>query len=249
MKRYLTLCILAITAFTVGCNEPGDVWSPQEGKLYVWDNTITELDVGTGNPVDFNTMRPILFCPQKYSKDPYDQSSWDETNKALLDKMVKQFKDSPYRDSKERYVLEFTSIEGISIKSNQKLMGREQGEELADMFLIKPLWPYFTFPDGNLVEKELYDKWMSIDEWIAADCIGAGYVFKPKEQTTCGDYLVLSFKVESLDSWHYKPLTRRATAYLQKTNGKYLMASDFLDNDGNSITYEEMMDMYPYLFD
>lgn len=245
MKRSVyKAVIMAAALWLTGCERGEDsaVFTFKDGKFYVWDNSVTDFMLDSYNSFA-NFEEGQIYIQHNYSievpdHNPADYSSWIRNNTALIDKMTQQWRKSSYYDRNKATTLEFTHIKSISVIANQTLWGREKGEELADMFLIQAMGPYFTFPDGDMLGDDGLGEWMSIEEWTSKGCVAASYRLRAKDNSGCGDTVILYCEEVVRDSWDNVDITRRMTYSLKRqSDGKYLRDISWWGEE--EITFEE----------
>ena len=147
-------------------------------------------------------------------------SAWVQKNEDLIDKMEQQWRESPYYTPNEPLAFEFSCLEDLSIISYYNLWGRESGEELVDMFLLKPCGPFFSFPEGDILPDEEYDKWMTLKEWKSKACVCCWFHFKAKEPID-SENLILMLTTTVRDSWNTTSNTRKVEVLVGKRDGLY----------------------------
>lgn len=235
---FIASSILLMMACEVA-GEPHDVWSQKKGKLTVWDdthgvyycdNTINGAEIGF----------PNIFLNNSYIHSapgwgPENKSPWVQKNGELIDKMEQQWRESAYYNKDAPCTLEFSRLEDLSIISYYDLWGRKSGEELVDMFLIKPCGPFFNFPEGDMLPYEEYDKWMTLEEWKSKACACSLFYFKVKEPID-SENLIMIFTTTVRDSWNSSHNIRKAGVLVGKRDGLYSGSVIVSDEERERIT-------------
>lgn len=210
---------------TLACNSDNqEVWTPKKGELTVWDDAhgIFYSDVNTRNsePGLSNIVLLHNYIHEAPGYTPERMSAWVQKNEDLIDKMEQQWRESPYYTPNEPLAFEFSCLEDLSIISYYNLWGRESGEELVDMFLLKPCGPFFSFPEGDILPDEEYDKWMTLEEWKSKACVCCWFHFKAKEPID-SENLILMLTTTVRDSWNTTSNTRKVEVLVGKRDGLY----------------------------
>lgn len=216
-----TVCLLGACEFA---GDNYDVWTPQKGELTVWDDALGMYH-GDTKPEGAEIGFPNLFLISEYihcapGAGPENKSTWVQQNGDLIDKMEKQWRESPYYTEDAALAFEFSCLEDLSFISYYDLWGRKSGEELVDMFLIKPVGPFFSFPDGDMLPDEEYDKWMTLEEWKSKACVCRLFQFKVKEPID-SENLIMMFTITVRNSWNTSSNTRKTAIYNGKVDGIY----------------------------
>ncbi len=221
MKRIiLSFAIIAMTF--VSCETPREVYSHEFGHLYVIDESVSIIGSYTPNfALDGSDM--IIQTQYFYRISvPHDDislySPWVAANKDLIDQMEQEWMASPYYTEECYALVQFTRTEDISIICNEEMWGRERGAELVDMFLFKPVGPFFSYPDGKLLPDDGLNEWMTIDQWLEKACVCMGLNLKFKELPTLEELFMLGIKYTARNS--------NNTSTFNQFSGSSFMRSD-----------------------
>lgn len=226
MKKILFIVVLLVSSICLltSC-ESEAVWTPEKGQLTVWDDATGEVysDVFKRGATPGH---PNIFMLYQYSfsapgDTPEVMSDWVRKNGELIDKMENQWRQSPYYSKEKATYIEFSCMEELSIISYYELWGRPTGEELVDMFLVKPIGPYFSFPEGDMLPDEGFSEWMTLDEWKTKACVCSAFQFKVKEPIDSPNDLVLRFSVKARNSWNSSYITRTVWVGAGQEDGIY----------------------------
>lgn len=245
MKRIQQILLTIIVAISaVGCSYE-EVWTFNRGNFYVWDDSVGLLYGGASGVGPFGNLCFVLV--QEYDievpgHNMEDYSMWIKANQKLIEKMEQQWKKSSYYTTEKATTIEFTKLEAVSITSDQTLWGREKGSELADMFLMKPRGPYFTFPDGDIVEDEKLNRWMTFEEWANMSCACSNIDITPKENVTPEfEFIPLFIKAQSRNSWNDASITRVSVMGFRMNEDKKFIEcpSPYYGVDENYPTFED----------
>ena len=198
--------VVALSAIlAMGCDSPGEpAWRyPDAGKLYVFSEYNTWLggQYTPGLPaddLDNFTMGTYLLV---MSTD-FPDCAWYSANQGLEEKINSQWKNSSYYSPTFKGSIIFAPLKSLSIVSNVAHCGRERLTDISDLFLFKPIGPIFTFPEGDMLNDEDFDRWMTIEEWTSKNYVCQSFELQIQgEVEECDDIpIIFSCKATFLRS-------------------------------------------------